>query len=115
MGNKVVLGRDQLIPLVLCDELYSACPEYGSVWALKELALPAWQESYARSCCGGEPRIMFATLDEFMAVTRRLLAASPDGLQRLRAFLAGRYGATAPRVSIYYRKDTHGGRDKLAF
>jgi hypothetical protein len=115
MGAKLVLGRDQLIPVILSEHLYQVCPEYAPVGELVDLSRPTWEKSYQESCCGGDPRILFAALDTFMAVTRQLLIMQPQAIDRLRGFLGAKFGSAATPTWIYYRKDTRGRPDRLMF
>jgi hypothetical protein len=111
--SRLVFGRDQLLQLLLVDELFTVVPELAYVKQMRDVALPAYHESVQRSCCGGDPRLMFPALDELMATLRQLQRHSPSVIERFRAFVAGRSGTDAHPFQIYYRKGRQGLPDKL--
>ena len=114
MGPRLVLGRDQLIPLIQDAGLYAACPEYAAVQQHWLEVQARWQQSVREDCCGGDPRILFPALDEFMVVTSWLLQ-QPEGLARFRGFLGRKYHSAATVVAIYYRKTQAGQPARVQF
>lgn len=111
--SRLVVGRDQLLALIMVDELYTAVPELVYVKQMRDVAKPAFDESDRRSCCGGDVRLMFPALDELMMTLRHLQKHAPSVIERFRAFAGGRSGTDANPFQIYYRKDRTGKPDKL--
>lgn len=111
--SRLVVGRDQLLQLIMVDELFMAVPELSYVKQMRDVALPAYNESVRRSCCGGDVRLMFPALDELMRTLRHLQKHMPSVIERFRAFAGARSGTDAHPFQIYYRKDRSGKPDKL--
>jgi hypothetical protein len=111
--SRLVLGRDQLLSLLLVDELYQAVPELAYVKEMRDNARPAYDESVRKSCCGGDVRLMFPTLDQAMLELRHFQQHAPSIIEKFRAFSAARSGTDARPIQIYYRKDKSGRPDKL--
>lgn len=113
--SKLVLSRDQLIPAVLCEDLYTACPEFEEVREMWYLVKPVWERSYRESCCGGDVRLLFPLLDHFLQTLRTLICDEPEAIHRLREYLGAKFGSAAAPTVIYYRKTSHGRPEKLRF
>lgn len=111
--SRLVFGRDQLIQLVMVDDLFVAVPELSYVKQMRDIARPAFEESDRKSCCGGDVRLLFPTLDQLMLELRHFQQHAPSIIEKFRTFCGGRCGSDARPFQIYYRKDKTSGRDKL--
>ena len=97
--SRLVVGRDQLLQLIMVDELFMAVPELSYVKQMRDVALPAYNESVRRSCCGEDYHLVHvyacppAVLNDTLPVEKEIVELRPTKWSRLenvvRRFLAG--------------------------
>lgn len=115
MPGTVVIGRDDLIKLIVQSELYPADSPLIPVGLAVKDVWEAYTESARSSCCGPKPQILFPALDVLFSLLREQTDAGDAARTAFKAYLTNKKGFEVATVMLYFRRGKEPHPEKLEF
>ena len=112
MADTAVLGRDELLSILIRKDFYPVGGPFTAVGQIVQERAAAYKASAAKRCCGPDPSILFPAIDLLFSLLR-----GPDDTakQAFKTYLTNHRGRTITTVVMYFRRGHEPAPEKLQF
>lgn len=115
--SHVALGRDDFLRHVFDPDFFAENPALIAAQEEITACRAAYMESANKSTCrcGGNPRLVFACLDNLLELLEQLRTTDPAAITQLVHYVGRKRNTAATSVTLYYRKTAQIPLRKIRF